>query len=237
MEPSTQRSGSATTFDQARAAFERASQQVEPTLREDDFGDATAISTHGSAACKLRGARCRRKTPTAGRGASAASRSRLRTRCTSTPFTGRRMNKHVEKRPFAEPEAAARKLSSVSSSRASQASGKTRQSAEKNPGSRTRGIAKPPGKLGTRPGSASWCGMPRFYFDYRSPAVVIDHEGIDLADLRAVERLARELLGETIICGAGTGPIEVEARDEFGPILRMTATIEVKRRTEHGGRT
>ena len=30
-------SGSATTFDQARAAFERAWQQVEPTLREDDF--------------------------------------------------------------------------------------------------------------------------------------------------------------------------------------------------------
>ena len=100
------------------------------------FGGATAISTHGSAACKLRGVGCRRKTPTAGRGASAASRSRLRTRCTSTPFTGRRMNKHVEKRPFAEPEAAARKLSSVSSSRASQASGKTRQWAENNPGSR-----------------------------------------------------------------------------------------------------
>ncbi|OSJ36441.1 hypothetical protein BSZ19_04120 [Bradyrhizobium japonicum] len=79
--------------------------------------------------------------------------------------------------------------------------------------------------------------MPRFYFDYRSPAVVIDHEGIDLADLKAVERLARELLGETIIFGAGTGPIEVEARDEFGPILRVTVTIEVKRRTEHGGRT
>jgi hypothetical protein len=36
-----------------------------------------------------------------------------------TVHRGSRMNKHVEKRPFAEPEAAARKLSSVSSSRAS----------------------------------------------------------------------------------------------------------------------
>ncbi|WP_435521878.1 DUF6894 family protein [Bradyrhizobium japonicum] len=96
---------------------------------------------------------------------------------------------------------------------------------------RPKGIATPPGKLGTRRSGASWCGMPRYYFDYRSPAVVIDHEGTDLANLKAVERLARELLGETIICGAGrpcTGLVVVEARDEFGPILRVTATIEVK---------
>ncbi|WFU75243.1 hypothetical protein [Bradyrhizobium sp. CB2312] len=37
MEPGTQRSGSSATFDEARAAFERAWQDVEPTLREDDF--------------------------------------------------------------------------------------------------------------------------------------------------------------------------------------------------------
>ena len=37
MEPGAQRSGSAETFDEARAAFEAAWQQLEPTLNEDNF--------------------------------------------------------------------------------------------------------------------------------------------------------------------------------------------------------
>ncbi|MCD9817679.1 hypothetical protein [Bradyrhizobium japonicum] len=37
MEPGRQRSGSSATFDEARAVFERAWLEVEPTLREDDF--------------------------------------------------------------------------------------------------------------------------------------------------------------------------------------------------------
>ncbi|WP_434057397.1 DUF6894 family protein [Bradyrhizobium japonicum] len=35
--------------------------------------------------------------------------------------------------------------------------------------------------------------MPRYYFDYRGPALVIDHDGIDLADQKAAEWLALEL--------------------------------------------
>ncbi|MET3995966.1 hypothetical protein ABID65_007638 [Bradyrhizobium sp. S3.9.2] len=73
--------------------------------------------------------------------------------------------------------------------------------------------------------------MPRYYFDYRGPALVIDHDGIDLADQKAAEWLALELLGETIIGfarGPFTKPVEVDVRDEQGPILRVSATIDVK---------
>ncbi|OAF18354.1 DUF6894 family protein [Bradyrhizobium neotropicale] len=74
--------------------------------------------------------------------------------------------------------------------------------------------------------------MPRFYFDYHDcNEVIIDDVGYDLSDRLAVRRLALESLGQAILDGASRnvlGQLAIEVRDAAGPVLRVSATIEME---------
>ncbi|WP_342738905.1 hypothetical protein [Bradyrhizobium sp. B117] len=72
--------------------------------------------------------------------------------------------------------------------------------------------------------------MPKFFFDlYNTRDITIDDEGIDLAGIDAVRRLAMEALGQPILDDANetsAGTTKVVVRDTIGRvILRATAAI------------
>ncbi|MEK9280072.1 MULTISPECIES: hypothetical protein [unclassified Bradyrhizobium] len=75
--------------------------------------------------------------------------------------------------------------------------------------------------------------MPRFYFDYHDcSGTIVDNGGYDLSDGLAARRLAWESLGQAILDGASRnvlGELAIEVRDAAGPVLRVSAIIEVEK--------
>lgn len=73
--------------------------------------------------------------------------------------------------------------------------------------------------------------IPRYYFDiHNSSNIILDDQGIDLANGADARRLALELLGQTIMegsAGATLDQVAIEVRDETGPLLRASAAIQI----------
>jgi hypothetical protein len=91
--------------------------------------------------------------------------------------------------------------------------------------------------LGTGWAATDLPPMPRFYFDHHdSLGALPDDEGYEAVDAPAAKRLALELLGQAIMDGASCNPtmgrITIVVRDDAGPILSVSATVEV---AEHLG--
>ena len=75
--------------------------------------------------------------------------------------------------------------------------------------------------------------MARYFFDFRSgSSSSIDEEGQDLTDMGAAHRMAMDVLSDAIgniaIEGGKDQQFAVEVRDEFGPVLRVSAVLESK---------
>lgn len=73
--------------------------------------------------------------------------------------------------------------------------------------------------------------MPTFYFDlHDSTGAIIDNDGYDAVDAHTAKRLALELLGQAIgdgACKECLGTITIDVRDDAGPVLTVSARIEI----------
>lgn len=75
--------------------------------------------------------------------------------------------------------------------------------------------------------------MARYYFHFRSGgSSSVDEEGQDLSDMGAAHRVAIEALSDALrgiaIEGGKDQQFAIEVRDEFGPVLRVSAILESK---------
>ena len=74
--------------------------------------------------------------------------------------------------------------------------------------------------------------MARYFFDFRSSgsSSSIDEEGQDLPDMEAAHGMAIGALSDAIrdiaIEGSKDQQFAIEVRDEFGPVLRISAVLE-----------
>jgi hypothetical protein len=70
--------------------------------------------------------------------------------------------------------------------------------------------------------------MPNYFFDFHSGNMVgVDEESLSLVDMGAAHREAVAALGHVIEYGMALGvdpqDFAIEIRDEFGPVLRVSA--------------
>ena len=77
---------------------------------------------------------------------------------------------------------------------------------------------------------ATWFVMTRFFFDFRvNGALSRDEEGAELRDMEEVHREAMAALVDAIcdvvMEGQGDQRFAIEARDENGPALEITAVF------------
>lgn len=75
--------------------------------------------------------------------------------------------------------------------------------------------------------------MARYFFDFRSAgSSSIDEEGVDLLDAGAAHEMAMGALSDAIreiaVEGASDQKFAIEVRDEYGPVLRVSAALESK---------
>jgi hypothetical protein len=84
--------------------------------------------------------------------------------------------------------------------------------------------------LGTTKGFAHLARMARYFFDLRSAgSASIDEEGQDLPDMEAAHDAAISALSDVIRDIAVEGSKDqfaIEVRDEFGPVLRVSAVLK-----------
>jgi hypothetical protein len=73
--------------------------------------------------------------------------------------------------------------------------------------------------------------MPRYYFDFQdAESVTIDETGEELPTIERARKEALRAVGEAardFSRQRGAGVLAVEVRDDSGPILRVSATIEI----------
>ena len=71
--------------------------------------------------------------------------------------------------------------------------------------------------------------MARFFFDHSTTdETIIDQDGVDVANLDELKRLALDALGQLMVEGAPhglTGRMSVTVRDGSGPVLSASAVI------------
>ncbi|GEC55983.1 hypothetical protein ABIF38_001739 [Bradyrhizobium japonicum] len=79
--------------------------------------------------------------------------------------------------------------------------------------------------------------MPRYYFDLKDGSgTAVDEEGIDLRDVDAAQSEAAQSLGamarDAAITtkGRGTDQMEIEVRDEDGPVMTVRFYFEISRK-------
>jgi hypothetical protein len=79
--------------------------------------------------------------------------------------------------------------------------------------------------------------MARFYFDLRDEQELYpDEEGLELFDIRAVQAEAAKSLADmardavhTFPAMTGSHFMEIDVRDDQGPVMRLKFTFEVER--------
>ena len=90
--------------------------------------------------------------------------------------------------------------------------------------------------LGTTKGFGHLARMARYFFDLRSAgSASIDEEGQDLPDMEAAHGAAIGALSDVIRDIAVEGSKDqfaIEVRDEFGPVLRVSAVLQCSRYSE-----
>lgn len=73
--------------------------------------------------------------------------------------------------------------------------------------------------------------MTRLFFDiHTSACVIIDDLGVDVPNADIARRMALETLGQTIMDEAArgiAGVTKVELRDQYGPLVRVSASVVV----------
>lgn len=81
--------------------------------------------------------------------------------------------------------------------------------------------------------------MPRYYFDLRDKAgTALDEEGIYLRDIEAAQDEAARSLGGmardavTTVDGSGAEQMEIEVRDESGPVMSVRFAFEISRKRQ-----
>jgi len=71
--------------------------------------------------------------------------------------------------------------------------------------------------------------MTQYFFDFRSRDVVSrDDEGYELSDMVAAHREAVDALQDLLIQGGADQHVAIDVRDDFGPVLEVTAILGSK---------
>ncbi|WP_426611244.1 DUF6894 family protein [Bradyrhizobium sp. McL0616] len=74
--------------------------------------------------------------------------------------------------------------------------------------------------------------MTLLFFDiHTGSSVTIDDQGVDVPNANVARRMALETLGQTIMDEAARGTADVtkvELRDQYGPLLRVSASVVVE---------